>query len=345
MDYFGWQLSNNMLLEDVGHLKALNFNLKDGFEPNKDNWTKLFSKLKWIIEKSGLRDVTSKDFGYCLHFAPGIPRLLRGISMTEPFKESVRENFTNGDFQLGMHSTHGDNEIILKKQFSQVLENDLKYAQEFNVKALVEHAALGSNNQTTKMVELLTKPKITNLMEEHDVIICWENKQAFRKTWRYYSSLKEMVIFLNKLRQQLSELGKTNLIQRHKFCLDVGHLLTWYHQSKDKEMVEAEIKKYLPLFGKETKVFHIHANDGTKDSHITPFSLEFFDHKSRKEIDEAVFIKYSKLVLRWLKICYNTDSTKERHFILEAGTKPYSIDQYLDFAKEFKSYIYSDLTD
>ncbi|MBD3353242.1 MAG: hypothetical protein GF364_17310 [Candidatus Lokiarchaeota archaeon] len=332
MDYFGWSLWHELLLGDPKWINSMDLNVEDEFMPDYDGWKQVFSKLDYVLEKTKLKGI----LGGCFHTSSRIPSILQSVDMEEGLHKATAEYKSKISFEFGMHSTFGLNDLPLAGRYPEVLEQDIKLCSILGGTSIVEHPPPRTKENITKpMVELLTSEKVVNLLKNTEISLSWENMQNYKS---FFGNLQNLVDFRNALGDKLNEIGEPQLIKQHLFCLDTGHLLVWRHkQRKGKRYADRIIEEFLPKFAKYLKVYHIHANDGRNDNHCTPFSLDFFDHPSRRGIRKKRFTKYSSLVMEWIKICEQYKRLEGRHIHIEALKMPFSLQQFISFGNRIKN--------
>lgn len=333
MNYFGWTLSTSLFTGSRGWINAMELagDEVDEFEPNKEGWLKIFNKVGFVLQESGLET----KFGAALHFAPGIAPFLKNLGLDGKYRDARDEFSIARKFSLGIHARHKDDELVNTPHFPTVFREDLGLATRFNASSLVEHPPIGTNNSIKETVDILAKDWFCKLLDENpDITIAWENKADYAHKRRFFGSLARMVEFREVLSDKLNEVGKGRLLERHKFCFDTGHLLIFRETADNRKLAEKEIEEYLPVFASHIKVFHFQANDGIVDGHVTPFSTAFFDHPSRTRMDLEKMKANFNTLRDWMAICKDTPHLPNRHFFLETGTLPFTLDQYIEFGKE-----------
>jgi len=335
MDYFGFSLWTELMIGDKLWLNSLELEFEDEFVPDVDGWAQIFSKLHKVLILSGL----NKKLGACLHTSMNIPLILKNTGMENNLKIVMKSFSEKNPFQFGMHSSFTENDLILNKDYKKVLKKDLELCSILNAVAIVEHPPLPGKSkslnrkyQIKEMIEELTSNEIISLLESNKIILCWENMGNENE---FFGDISNLIEFKNLLDDKLSEIGKKELIKRHLFCLDTGHLLLWSDKnSNGLNYANKVIEECIPEFAKNILVFHIHANDGNGDNHIVPFSTEFFDHPSRKNINKEKFLENSKRVMAWLEICEDYKKINGRHLHIEALTLPFSLNQFIEFGQK-----------
>lgn len=336
MNYFGFTLGSGLVLGDKRWMKAFGWNHIEEFVPDVSGWRKLFDLLQNIIDSSKL----PKDIGACFHLLSRIPRILIGMGFVDDFLAAVDEFKMRRPFQLGLHSRHADPEVICSPKFLETFADDLMVAEKIKTSVLVEHPPIGTKDTKQEAVDILTSPEVISLMDKHQGFsLCWENKADYQHKRRFFGSLKQMVLFRELLAEKLKNMNRDDLISRHKFCLDTGHLLIWRYTHENRKQADEEIEEYLPEYSQYLRCFHYQCNDGIVDAHMTPFSRQFMDHKSRKKLDQDLFFENFSVLRNWIKIVEKNGKEKDIHQHLEAQRLPFSYSQYIEFADELTDLI------
>ncbi|MCP4763614.1 MAG: TIM barrel protein [archaeon] len=343
MDYFGITLigllisGNKLLLDSLG----LKSDESRTFKLTEEIWEDIYLNLVSTMKDAGLE----KNLGLCLHLLPDLPVLLKRNKILGDFL-SARDKFAaKFPLEMGYHAPFKEKDIINAGNFIKVFKRSIKYCELIGSKTIVEHPANNFSKNLDTVVEKLTSEPIMELLRNTDIEICWENMPA--KTTQSDGSLKAMIEFRETLGDKLKEIGDGDMINRHIFCFDTGHLLIWRHNFKGGiAMADKEIEEYLPLFAKKIKVFHIHANDGYFDSHLVPFAylpksllMKFSNISPDYIIDKAKFMEYSDLVMDWQKVCEENKSINERHLHVEALNIPFSLKKITEFGKKLNEII------
>lgn len=232
--------------------------------------------------------------------------------------------------EMGMHSSFSAGEHVGEGKFPSILEKDVRYAQLLGATSIVEHFPKIIENKIHELVAELCSESILKLLRPSKMILAWENLGPDTMA----GSLEYLLDFRNALEDKLREIGEPEIINQHLFCLDTGHLLLYRDNAKiGLQATNAEIERYLPAFAKKLKVFHIHANDGQNDQHLTPLSLEFFDAPNRAGIDQTKFLNNSETVVDWIKTCEKNKKVEGRHLHVEALRLPLSLNQIVEFGR------------
>lgn len=338
-DHFGFSLWNELLYKDRFWFES--FELPEDFILDKEGWFRLFSKLGAILKKSGLIE----NYGGCYHISSKIAKFLKQSNFGQQLS-SAKKKFTletNIPIEIGMHCTFKDVFPPHHENFHETLRQDLEYCDLLDISVLAQHPPDTQNDCIKKLVDNLTSDNIINALTgtKQVLALAWENTDClnFYRFIGFFGSLKNLVDFRFELVDRLKEMGLKDLINRHLFCFDTGHLLIWRDQHPmGLTTAEQEIDEYLPIFAKNIKAFHIHVNDGNLDSHLIPHSLEFFDHPSRNGIKQEKILKNSEDIMHWLDIC-NENRGKHIdgiHWHLENLTVPFSMDKITEFGLKLK---------
>jgi hypothetical protein len=328
LDHFGWSLWTELLTGDKRWVDSLSLKVEEEFEPTQENWSQLFSKLDEVLKQSGL----SKKLGGCFHTSSGVPNILQNVGMVSELSQAKTEYLKNTPFEFGMHSTFGKQDLVTMGNYPTVLKNDVKLCGLLGGTTIVEHPPGGTDKHIIeKVVDDLTSSAVLEIMQNTPISLSWENMSSSNAV---FSELKNLVQLRESVSDKLKQIGKSSLIDKFQFCLDTGHLLLWRNRNKKgKKYADKQIEEYLPEFAKYIKVFHIHANNGKKDNHIVPYSMEFFDEPSRKGIKPKIFQKNSEIASEWLKICYQNKKLDHVHWHIEALILPFSLNQFIEFGK------------
>jgi Xylose isomerase-like TIM barrel len=334
MDLFGITLWTPLFYADRDWLSSMEVGTQDDFDPEDDLWDKLFSKLEKMLVESG----KSKTLGGCYHISSEIARLTSDKKDFEIYPTYIKarnkfmEKFA---FELGIHVSFSPNQYPLLEKFHSNFISDMNFCKTLEATSMVMHpAANPSYNHQDYMklfVDDITTDDICDTLSDSSVVLGWENMISGQ-----FSSLRSLVEFREMLVDKLKEIGRGNLIDQHQLCFDTGHLILWKAKHPSLSLAEKEIEEYLPKFAKNLKVYHIHANDGTMDFHITPTSTDFFEHKSRRGLKPELFNQYSTEVKGWIDICRANHGLENVHIHMETDKVPFSLDQTIDFAKSLK---------
>jgi hypothetical protein len=333
-DYFGFSLWHDLFAGNLDWMQSMAIDDPASFDPEEDGWDIIFSRLDQVLKESGLED----KLGGCFHVSREVaamhadPRfhLLQGF-------ERARKKFTNEiPFELGMHCKFGAADLPLAGNYPAVLAEDLQLAGVMGATCIVCHPPKGLADMTVAFVQELTSDRVIDALSATNAILAWENEGPDC----FFGSLAHLLTFRESLAKQLDELGRPDLVERHLFCLDTGHLLYWRDRGTlGKSMATEEIDNALPFFAQKIKVFHIHSNDGTADQHLIPGSFDLFDHPTRANINREGFAANSQDVTMLLEVCERCKGIAGRHVHVEALRLPFTLSQVAGFGREYESNI------
>ena len=334
IDYFGYTLWTDLFMGHPDWLSSLNLGKTEDFDPEEDDvWGKLFGGLKQVLQESGL----DKNMGAVFHVSSQIAEMTLNEEIFEiaPSYWKAREEFEQEiPLDIGLHCQFNDKVNPLGEDYHAAFLKDLDLAQKFKASTMVAHPPKNFSYDRKEFMDLflddVLSDELVDALAKTSIIISWENMIAGQ-----FSSLKSLVEFREALGERLSDMGEKDLIKQHRFCLDTGHLLMWKANHPSQALAQAVIDEYLPKFSENLNVFHIHANDGSSDSHITPFSTEFMDHKTRSGINPELFQTCSNTVVGWLNICNAGKKLSGRHIHLETDNVPFRLEQTIEFGKRY----------
>ena len=335
MDYLGWTVWTEFMMGNADWLSSMNMGTIDEFDPEDDAIPKLFSVLSYFLKESG----GHPHLGGCFHFSSDMARIISDQHLFEIYPHYIKsiEKFQeHTPLEIGIHSQFNQYVNPLGNKYHTAFLEDLQRAQNLRATTIVAHPPYNPSWDRDQYKDLLVNDiaseDLVSQLAKTNIIIAWENMIEGQ-----FSSLKELIRFRELLGDKLSEIGYPDLINQHVFCLDTGHLLIWKHSHPKPSLLQEEIEEYLPEFAKLLKVYHIHANDGTSDNHIYPYSLDFFDHPSRSGINKEWFLENSDEVWQWVEICEKYKTLENRHIHSEASKLPFSMDQVIDFGRKYMS--------
>ncbi|MHA1368762.1 MAG: TIM barrel protein [Promethearchaeota archaeon] len=331
MDYFGFTIWTELFVGDINWLISLGFKNPDDFDPEVDAWKRILSGLEDVLTKANM----AGKFGGCLHVSSQIAEMTANIKLFNIYPayiNAVQEFRANMPFELGVHADFNRDVNPLGPKFIESVIKDINNALKLDAKVLVMHPPENQSYDHDEyhelFVEEITNDELCDALDDVNISLSWENMIDGQ-----YSSLKELVLFRERLAEKLTKLGWENLIHKHSFCLDTGHLFLWQQRHHDQSLANKEIETWLPRFAENITVFHIHANDGTSDLHLTPGTTSLMDHKSRKGLKRQVFQHCSKLVNQWVQISLNHSKMENRHVHLEASRVPFNLEEYINYAR------------
>ncbi|MEX2680789.1 MAG: hypothetical protein Q6373_004265 [Candidatus Sigynarchaeota archaeon] len=331
-DYFGFSLWHELLAGNADWMKTMELGDPREFDPEVDGWNDIFSRLASVHAESGLSDALGACFHVSSDFAammvdPGFNLLKTFISARKKFSEKI-------PFELGMHCTFGKADLPLGGKYPAVLKRDLELADTVGACCIVCHPPKGIENRMEQFAgELASEPVIEVMTQSSPkILLAWENAGPDS----FFGSLEHYLEFRNLLADKLAAAGQSTLLERHVFCLDTGHLLVWkYKGKKGKRDAQKEIEATLPSFAKLVKVFHIHANDGKSDQHLTPGSFYDFDHPTRKSVNKKRFIACSNEVFGFIETCELNKGIAGRHVHVEALRLPFTLRAISEFGRSY----------
>jgi hypothetical protein len=184
------------------------------------------------------------------------------------------------------------------------------------------------------IIDDVCTPEHLEILKFTNINHSWENMIEGQ-----FSSLEELLILVNGLKDRMKELGFLDVANRQFICLDTGHLNIWRNKHFSKIKADQEIERFMPEIGALLKVYHIHANDGRSDNHISLFSRLFEEHPSRKGINWEEFEASSKRIQEWITVCDSYKKVDGRHIHLEVDKVPFSLEQIIDFGKWYSTII------
>ncbi len=321
MEFYGFSLWHDLLTGSQPWLDSLALGNADDFDPSGDGFTKVFNALRRVLDESGL----SGNLGGCFHTSSNFPEIMERFDLLPAFI-AARDAFAKEiPLELGMHCSFNAQDLPLAGRYPEVLQRDFELATKLGAVTVVAHFPARAEDTTAALIdELLSKPIIQTFRQFPKLALCWENQGPME----FFGSIAHMLHFRDHLVESLKLAGAKDLIDRHLFCLDTGHLVYWANQNaRGMDASFKEIVLYLPHLARFLKVFHIHANDGAGDNHLVPHSDAFFDHKSRAGVKLDRFLANSKIVDDWLKICYRHRGIPGLHVHVEALKMPFSLEQ------------------
>ncbi len=327
MEFYGFSLWHDLLTGSQPWLDSLALGDADNFDPSRDGFAKVFNALRRVLTESGLQG----KLGGCFHTSSNFPDLMERFELFAAFS-TAREAFAKEiPLELGMHCSFNAQDLPLTGHYPEVLHRDFDLATKLGAVTVVAHFPARAEDTTAALIgELLSKPVIQTFRQFPKLTLCWENQGPTE----FFGSIAHMLHFRDHLVESLRLAGAKDLIGRHLFCLDTGHLVYWVNQNKGGVRASFnEIDTYLPRLARFLKVFHIHANDGAGDNHLVPHSDAFFDHKSRAGINLERFQANSKIVDEWIKICYRNRGIPGLHVHVEALKIPFSLEQIASYGK------------
>ena len=305
MDYVGFSIYNRHLMGDKAMLQDFNIH---GDEP-EDVFPKILGDLKKMVD--GLK--CSISLGYCIHLC-NLTDLFQHKFIKDPWLQAIKTTDFQRPFITGLHINFPHSALPLAPDFKNTFKLAMETCTMLDVDAIVLHAPLIETAQTDiDFANLMMSDDIITAMEKNDTILCWENAQD---TIARYRLLEHLLHWRELLVERLESAGHEEMVDRHQFCFDTGHLLVSIF--RDEANKEDQVA-YLREFAKHIKVFHIQCNDGFSDQHLIPYLPAEFHPKS-KNVDADAFLKNSDLILDLLNICNSGDKLDGRHIHLEVDS-------------------------
>ncbi|MHA1682455.1 MAG: TIM barrel protein [Promethearchaeota archaeon] len=333
MDYFGFSIWTPLFMGSADWSSSLELGGPDDFDPEGDSWKGIFNGLAKVLKESDV----SREMGGCLHISSDIARMCadtRLFNILGRYKEAAGAFKKKIPFELGVHCLFGKEENPLGSLYSTTFLSDISNAEALGATTLVAHPPYNPSYNHADYIKMLvdevTRDELLDALEQRSTIIAWENMIEGQ-----FSNLKELIDFRCALADKLDDIGRGHLKKQHLFCLDTGHLYLWLEHHHDRSRAMRNIDEHLPAFARDLKAFHIHANDGTRDHHVTPLSREFLDHPSRHGINSDKFLECSGIIQEWMKLCNKNAKIQGRHVHLEADTVPFTLQQFIDYGKAY----------
>lgn len=331
MEFFGYTIWTELFTGSAEWIRSLELGDPAAFDPEEGSWEDIFAGLARVIEGAGLKG----KMGGCLHVSSEIASM---CSNTETFSIlsrylAARDAFTGSiPFELGVHRAFNDVVNPLGREHANSFLADLHAAKLLEATTLVAHPPRNFSYDHREIERLfideVTRPGICDALAGTSITVAWENMIEGQ-----YSSLRELIRFREALVDRLNEAGFGKLASQHRLCFDTGHLLIWRAHHPSARYADDEIEACLPEFARDLKAYHLHANDGSSDYHVTPGSLAFFDHATRSGLETGKFQECSRLMDGWLQTCETHAGIEGRHVHLEADKVPFGLDQYMDYGR------------
>ena len=144
-----------------------------------------------------------------------------------------------------------------------VYKNCIRLCDYAGCKNLIVHgislmeADTGNTPETIEAMNWRLYEALIPTLQECDVVVCLENLFTRRPAILegVCSDAHEAVRFIDALNEKA---GK----EAFGFCLDTGHL----------QLINKNIRTYIPILGKRIKALHLHDNDGRDDLHRLPLT-------------------------------------------------------------------------
>jgi sugar phosphate isomerase/epimerase len=316
MDYIGFSIYPKLFMGDKQSLADIN---ATGDDPEAI-FPAMATTLDKVVEEFGARH----HVGGVVHFCD-IEHLFRQDLITQPWRDverawAARRRYP---FVLGFHIPFSHEELPLAPGFIDTFQRTMTLCKDLDVESVVMHAPLIRTADIDKdFLDLMTSEPIIDAMISCNANLCWENAQD---TPAYYRALDRLVAWRQRLADRLVDEGHKDLAARQLFCLDTGHLTLSLQRDG---AGEDQVTRHLPEFARHVKVFHIHANDGTRDQHLVPF-LDVKKHQL-VEVNKKRFVANSRLAMSWVHTCLSLSKVDGRHVHLESSA-PMPLEELITF--------------
>jgi sugar phosphate isomerase/epimerase len=320
MDYIGFSIYPKLFMGDAQSLADIG---ASGDDPEA-----IFPAMAATLDKVVAEFDTRHHVGGVVHFCD-LEYLFGQDLIAQPWLDSERAWSARRKypFVLGLHIHFSHDSLPLAPGFVGTFQMTMALCKVLGVESVVLHAPLIRTEDTDNdFLDLMTSKPVIDAMNSCSAALCWENAQD---TEAYYRDLGRLVAWRQRLADRLTEMGLKDLAARQLFCFDTGHLtLSLQRDGAGDE----QVSRHLPDFARYVKVFHIHANDGTKDQHLIPF----MDVKKYRlaEVNKKRFVANSKLAMSWVDTCLGLGKVDGRHVHLESGP-PMPLEEVLAFYHRF----------
>ncbi len=147
----------------------------------------------------------------------------------------------------------------------EVYKQCIRLCAHYGCKNLVVHGISltpGDKENTPASIDALNmklyESLIPTLLEVKTVTVCLEN--LFSGNGRHFmegtcSDPHQAVAYIDALNEKAGA-------EVFGFCLDTGHI----------NLLQKDMRTYIPVLGKRIKALHIHDNDGLSDAHLAPYT-------------------------------------------------------------------------
>ncbi len=320
MDYIGFSIYPKIFMGDAQTLADIG---ASGDDPEA-----IFPAMATILDKLMGEFTTRHHPGGVIHFCD-LEYLFGQDLIAQPWQDterawSARRKYP---FVLGLHINFAHENLPLAPGFLGTFQRTMALCKALNIESLVLHAPLANTEDIDRdFLELMASKPVIDAMSSCKAMFCWENAQD---TEAYYRDIGRLVAWRQRLADRLTEMGLKDLAARQLFCFDTGHLtLSLQRDGAGSE----QVSRHLPDFAEHVKVFHIHANDGTRDQHLIPL-LDVKKHRIA-EVNKKRFEANSKLAMSWVDTCLELGKVDGRHVHLESGP-PMPLEEVLAFYHRF----------
>nr|MDO8119642.1 TIM barrel protein [Candidatus Sigynarchaeota archaeon] len=289
-----------------------------------------FKGLLKMVDSLATRFSTEKrPLGVTIHLCD--IAMLKFDWVREPWLDAVRTTRLSHPLEVGYHINFAHENLPIAPGFVNTFKDAMDMCRQLGAKVCVMHAPLMITKDTdADFAALMACDDVLDAMGSNDTVLCWENAQDTPAPYRFLDAL---LGWRRRLNGVLEQKGRAEFINRHQFCLDTGHLLVSLQRDG---AASDQVTKYLPEFAKNVRVFHLHANDGSKDQHLTPLLMCSQDRlgPGKIPIDQGAFLKNSEIVLDWMATCDRNATLDARHVHLEVDV-PTSIASIERFYKRY----------
>nr|MDO8087721.1 hypothetical protein [Candidatus Sigynarchaeum springense] len=316
MDYIGFSIYSKLFLGDRQSLADIG---STGDDPEA-----IFPAMATTIDKIVREFGARHHVGGVVHFCD-IEHLFHQDIIKQPWADAERvwSSRRKYPFVLGFHINFSHENLPLAPGFVDTFRRTTALCKDLGVESLVLHAPLVRTWDTDKdFLELMTSEPIVDAMSSCSAAMCWENAQD---TQAYYRDIGRLVAWRQRLVDRYAEMGRKDLAKRSLFCLDTGHLLLSLQRDG---AGSDQVSRHLLDFAPYIKVYHIHANDGTRDQHLIPFLNVKEYHLA--EVNPERFVANSKLAMSWIDTCLELGKIDGRHVHLESGP-PMPLEEIIAF--------------
>ncbi|MCP4762758.1 MAG: TIM barrel protein [archaeon] len=222
-------------------------------------------------------------------------------------------------FNSLLHFPYSKKYLPLNQYFIPELLNHIKICDSLGCEAIVIHPPeidkkLKKDDKRLlvhQFIKELCSKELIKAIKKYNIVICIENTQE-KDT--HFQSLENLVKMRSKLSNELKIKREVQLLKHFKFCFDTGHYLLFQQRDKNGN---SDWIKYSSEFISNTKIFHIHSNDGVSDLHLIP-SKNKIKKKNSDTVDTEQLLKNNETVIDWIQLSHqywNIENT--RHLILE----------------------------
>jgi xylose isomerase-like TIM barrel protein len=325
MNYFGFNISNGVLLGDTDWFKRLKLGKPNDFNPYEGDFLSLLQLPNQVINQSTLK----AKMNPCIHLNRDFYTLINNLELINEFNaaNSIFQKKHNEKVKIVEHANVLNGNLPLDGKFAEVFTKEMEICHNLGIKYLVIHPPGGLENKAKDFIQLLTSRRIIDRIEGNDVTICIENLTNDDN----FGSLAYLLGFMATLRLRLNNINKGFLGEKIKFCFDSGHLLLWrYYHPNGVEEADKEINEYLPRYLYFSAVYHI-KSCGSRKPYFTPYC------GPKNELT----IEHSNLVMDWLKMgIKNIQSIKNqtknnRFWTMELSQKSFDLNEITEFASKF----------